>query len=103
MATYVVTQKDVIFADELVDRKVVPATGSNPFVAGTSSANSTFEVFISPNGDRGFANELKYNVEGACVRARVPGQRLGHFLGKAAIIMLTYHSPVFACCGWSRH
>ena len=45
----------------MLDRDIVPATGKNPHrdLRATPQERGTFEIYLTPNGDQGFPNELR--------------------------------------------
>ena len=48
------------------DKDIIPTTGVNPFAVNgvTLSGNTnTYEVYITPKGDQGNTNEIKYTVD----------------------------------------
>ncbi len=65
-ATYAVQDQTVKYVDMISDVDIVPLTGSNPFTQGPSltPATGTYELYVTPDGKQGFANEIMSFADG---------------------------------------
>jgi len=66
-STFLVNNNKLENIDTINDEDIIPSTGTNPFKAGglTLSGNgNTYELYVTPKGDQGYTNELKYASDG---------------------------------------
>lgn len=64
-STFLINNGKLYQIDTLNDISMISKTGVNPFTTGpTGSKAGTYELFVTPKGDQGKANELKYLDEG---------------------------------------
>lgn len=60
-STYAISNQQIQYVDTINDVDIVADTGVNPFVQGPGllQPTGTYDLYVTPDGKQGYANELK--------------------------------------------